>query len=88
MPYSLGIIKFEEYLCDSGAFINVMFLSIFRKFEGKIGVIKSIPMSLQLADQTTIISEGVVEDVLVQVNKFAFPMNFIAVNIKRTRRFL
>ncbi|XP_070017082.1 uncharacterized protein LOC142172438 [Nicotiana tabacum] len=52
---SLGSTKFEKSLCDSGASINLMPLSIFRKSEGDIGEIRSIPMSLQLADQTTII---------------------------------
>ncbi|XP_009589357.1 uncharacterized protein [Nicotiana tomentosiformis] len=42
-------------------------------------------MSLQLADQTTIIPEGIVEDVLVRVNKFVFHMDFIVVNMEENR---
>ncbi|XP_070042923.1 uncharacterized protein [Nicotiana tomentosiformis] len=34
------------------------------------------------ADQTTIIPEGIVEDVLVQVDKFVFSVDFIVVNME------
>ncbi|XP_016434665.1 uncharacterized protein LOC107761028 [Nicotiana tabacum] len=57
IPYSLGSTKFQKSLCDSGASINLMPLSIFKKLEGKIGEIRSIPVSLQLVDQSTIIPE-------------------------------
>ncbi|XP_075083174.1 uncharacterized protein LOC142166968 [Nicotiana tabacum] len=81
IPCYLGSTKFEKSLCDSGASINLIPLSIFRKLEGEIGEIISIFVSLQLADQTTIIPEGIVEDVLVRVNKFIFLMDFIMVNM-------
>ncbi|XP_009797704.1 uncharacterized protein [Nicotiana sylvestris] len=58
------------------------------KLEGKIGEIRSIPMSLQLADQTTMIPEGIVEDVLVRVDKFVFPVDFIVVNMEENREVL
>nr|XP_009598399.1 uncharacterized protein LOC104094229 [Nicotiana tomentosiformis] len=56
-----------------------------KKFVGEIGEIKSIPVSSQLADQTTIIPEGIVEDVLVKVDKFVFPVDFIVVNMEENR---
>ncbi|XP_019236696.1 PREDICTED: uncharacterized protein LOC109216930 [Nicotiana attenuata] len=56
-----------------------------KKLEGEIREIRSIHVSLQLADQTTIILEGIVEDVLVWVDKFMFPMNFIVVNMEENR---
>ncbi|XP_075106829.1 uncharacterized protein LOC142179843 [Nicotiana tabacum] len=54
--------------------------SIYRKLEGEIGEIRLILVPLQLADQTTIIPEGIMEDVLVRVDKFVFPVDFIVVN--------
>ncbi|XP_070031700.1 uncharacterized protein [Nicotiana tomentosiformis] len=53
-----------------------------KKLEGELGVIKSIPVSLKLADQTTILPEGIIEDILVQVDKFVFFVDFIVVNIE------
>nr|XP_009595614.1 uncharacterized protein LOC104091873 [Nicotiana tomentosiformis] len=82
IPCSLGSEIFDKALCDSGAFINLMPLSLFRKLEGELGVIKSIPVSLQLADQTTILSEEIIEDVLVRVDKFFFPVYFIVVDME------
>ncbi|XP_016437688.1 uncharacterized protein LOC107763709 [Nicotiana tabacum] len=64
IPCSLGSENFDKALCDSGASINLMPLSVFKKLEGELGVIKSMPVSLQLADQTTIIPEGIIEDIL------------------------
>ncbi|XP_049381154.1 uncharacterized protein LOC125845649 [Solanum stenotomum] len=85
IPCTLGTARFEKLLCDSGASINLLPLFIFKKLEGELGIIKSIPMSLQLADQSTIIPEGIVEDVLVRVDKFVFPIDFIVVDIKENK---
>ncbi|XP_070037156.1 uncharacterized protein [Nicotiana tomentosiformis] len=72
IPCSLGTLNFDKPLCDSGASINLMPLSIYGKLENEIGEIRSAPISLQLVDQMTIIPEGIVEDVLVRVDKFVF----------------
>ncbi|XP_070056665.1 uncharacterized protein [Nicotiana tomentosiformis] len=85
IPYSLGTLNFDKSLCDSGASINLMPLSIYKKLEKEIGEIRSVPISLQLADQTTITPEGIVEDVLVQVDKFIFPVDFIVVNMEENK---
>ncbi|XP_019251005.1 PREDICTED: uncharacterized protein LOC109229915 [Nicotiana attenuata] len=85
IPCSLGSTKFKKSLYDSGASINLMTLPILRKLEGEIGEIKLISVSLQLAYQTTIIPERIVEDVLVRVDKFIFHMDFIVVNMEENR---
>ncbi|XP_070046865.1 uncharacterized protein [Nicotiana tomentosiformis] len=64
------------------ASINLMPLSVFMKLEGELGVIKLIPVSLQLVDQTTILPEGIIEDILVRVDKFVFPVDFIVVDME------
>ncbi|XP_070049726.1 uncharacterized protein [Nicotiana tomentosiformis] len=51
----------------------------------EIGEIRSAPISLQLADQTTLIPEGIVKDVLVRVDKFVFPMDFIVANMEENK---
>ncbi|XP_070040138.1 uncharacterized protein [Nicotiana tomentosiformis] len=85
IPCSLGTLNFDKSLCDSGASINLMPLYIYRKLENKIGEIRSAPISLQLADQTTIILNGIVEDALVRVDKFVFPVDFIVVNMEENK---
>ncbi|XP_070056606.1 uncharacterized protein [Nicotiana tomentosiformis] len=81
IPCSLGMINFDKSLCDSGASINLMSLSIYMKLEMEIGEIRFAPISLQLANQTTITPEGIVEDVLVRVDKVVFFVDFIVVNM-------
>lgn len=54
-----------------------MSLPIFRKLESDLGVVKSISVPLQLAGQTIFTPEGIIKDILVQVDKFAFFVNFI-----------
>ncbi|XP_019234421.1 PREDICTED: uncharacterized protein LOC109214910 [Nicotiana attenuata] len=85
IPCSLGTLNFDKSLCDSGASINLMPLSIYRKLEKEIGEIRSVPISLQLADQTTVTPEGIVEDVLLRVDKFVFPLDFIVVNMEENK---
>ncbi|XP_070047095.1 uncharacterized protein [Nicotiana tomentosiformis] len=85
IPCSLGTINFDKSLCDSGASINLMHLSIYRKLQKEVREIRSAPISLQLADQTTLIPEGIVEDVLVWVDKFVFPVDFIVVNMEENK---
>ncbi|XP_070049162.1 uncharacterized protein [Nicotiana tomentosiformis] len=82
IPCSLGTTNFDKSLCDSGASINLMPLSIYRKLEKEIGEIRSAPISLQLADQMTLVPEGIVEDILVRVDKFVFLVDFIVVNME------
>ncbi|XP_019259065.1 PREDICTED: uncharacterized protein LOC109237240 [Nicotiana attenuata] len=56
-----------------------------KKLEQEIGEIRYAPISLQLSDQTTITSEGIVEGVLVRVDKFVFPVDFIVVNMEENK---
>jgi hypothetical protein len=39
-------------------------------------------MTLQLADRSVKIPRGIVEDVLIKVDKFYFPMDFIMLDIE------
>ncbi|XP_075092352.1 uncharacterized protein LOC142172593 [Nicotiana tabacum] len=78
IPYSLGSENFDKALCNLSSSINLMLLLIFKK--GELGVIESVLVFLQLADQTTIILEGIIE--LVRVYKFVFPVDFIVVDME------
>ncbi|XP_070036614.1 uncharacterized protein [Nicotiana tomentosiformis] len=82
---SLGTINFDKSLCDSDASINLMPLSIYRKLEKDMGKIRSAPISLQLADQIAITPEGIVEDMLVRVDKLVFPKDIIVINMEENK---
>ncbi|XP_070029712.1 uncharacterized protein [Nicotiana sylvestris] len=80
IPCTLGGVYFEKALCNSGASINLMPFSIFRKLN--LGEMKDICVSLQFADQSTKKPKGIIENVLVRVDKFVFPVDFIVLEMK------
>ena len=67
-------------LCNLGASINLMPLSVFKQ----LGVEECRPttITLQLADKSHAYPEGKIEDVLVKVDKFIFPVDFIVQDFK------
>ncbi|KAL4385781.1 hypothetical protein GQ457_15G018480 [Hibiscus cannabinus] len=62
-------------LCDPGASINLMPKSVFQKLG--IGEAKPTTVMLLLADHSYVQPEGKIEDILVQVDKFIFPADFL-----------
>ncbi|KAK8708621.1 hypothetical protein V6N13_059659 [Hibiscus sabdariffa] len=62
-------------LCDPGASINLMPKSVFQKLG--IGEAKPTTVMLQLADHSFVQPEGKIRDILVQVDKFIFPADFL-----------
>ncbi|XP_038876745.1 uncharacterized protein LOC120069132 [Benincasa hispida] len=75
LPCSIRGKEVENALCDLGASINLMPLSIFKKLN--IGNARHTTITLQLADRSITHPESKMEDVLVQVDKFIFPVDFI-----------
>ncbi|XP_042045593.1 uncharacterized protein LOC121791834 [Salvia splendens] len=67
-------------LCDLGASITRMPLSFFRKL--KFGVLKPTTITIQMADRSVKFPNGVLENVLVRVNDFIFPMDFVVLDMK------
>ena len=70
----------DNVLLDLGARINLIPLVMLRKI-GDLEV-QPIKMQLQLADRSIKYPYGVVEDVLVKVDKFMFPVDFVVMDIK------
>ena len=83
---NIGKSYFDRALCDLGAGINLMPLYVFRKLG--LGEVKPTTISLQLADRSIKYPRGVIENVLVKVDKFIFPVDFMSLIWMRTRRFL
>ncbi|WVZ08239.1 hypothetical protein V8G54_021585 [Vigna mungo] len=70
--------KLKDQLCHS--IINLMPLSIF-KWLG-IGEVKPTMITLQLADRSMTYPYGIVEDVLVKMDKFIFPADFVVLDME------
>ena len=67
-------------LIDLGSSINLIPLSIVKRL-GNIEI-KSTKMTLQLADKSTTSPYGVAQDMLVKVDKFFFPVDFIVIDME------
>ena len=77
IPFSIGNRVSDKALCDLGASINLMSLSMFKRL--RLGELKSTTITLQLADQHP---RSIIENVLVKVGKFIFPADFIILDME------
>ena len=75
----IGNSKIEKALLDLGASVNLLSYSVYKQLG--LGELKPTSIILQLADRSVIVPKGVVEDVLVQVDKFYFPVDFIILDM-------
>ncbi|XP_070042886.1 uncharacterized protein [Nicotiana tomentosiformis] len=75
IPCTIGSAEFAKALSDYGASINLMPCSKFKTLG--IGQQRPTSMRLQMADRTMKRPLGVIEDVLVRVDKFILPTDFV-----------
>ena len=76
----IGKYEFKKALCDSGAIINLMPLSVVQRLS--LGELTTTAITLQMADRSMTQPEGVLEDVLVKVGKFIFPVDFVIMKME------
>jgi len=70
----IGISHIEKALLDLGASVNLLPYSVYLQLG--LGELKPTSMTLQLADMSVKIPRGIVEDVLIKVDKFYFLVDF------------
>ncbi|OMO73048.1 Integrase, catalytic core [Corchorus capsularis] len=80
IPCHFGQLHVFKCLCDLGASINLMPLSLFRKLG--LSELKPTTVSLQLADRSVRYPVGIVEDLLVKTGKFIFPVDFLIMDVE------
>ena len=80
IPFSIGNSVSSKALCDLRASINLMPLLMFKRL--KLGEAKPTTINLQLADRSYQHPRGVIENVLVKVDKFLFPTNFVILDME------
>ncbi|XP_075479287.1 uncharacterized protein LOC142520172 [Primulina tabacum] len=83
IPCTIGNSNFNKALCDLGANINLMPYSCFEKLG--IEEVKPTTISLQLADRSIKYPRGVVDGVLVKVDKFIFLVDFVVLDMEEDR---
>ena len=70
IPCTIGNSEMGKALCDSGANINLMPLSVVKRLS--LGEFTPTAMTLQMADITLAQPEGILEDVLIKVGSSSF----------------
>ena len=80
IPCMIEGVEIQKALCDSGASINLMPLSVAKQLS--LGELIPTTITLQMADRSMVKPEGVLEDVLVTVGKFVFPVDFIVLEME------
>ncbi|XP_024164442.1 uncharacterized protein LOC112171494 [Rosa chinensis] len=80
IPCTIGDHYFERALMDLSASVNLMPYSLFLKL--KLGDLQPTSITLQFADRSVKRPKGIVEDVLVKVDKFILPADFVILETK------
>ena len=80
IPCSIGKNESKKALCDSSAIINLMPLSVVQRLS--LGELTPTTITLQMADRSMAQPEGILEDVLVKVRKFIFPVDFVIMKME------
>ncbi|GMI87116.1 hypothetical protein HRI_002380900 [Hibiscus trionum] len=78
IPCIIGEKFVGKALCDLGSSINLMPKYVFQKLG--IGQARPTTVMLQLADRSYVQPEGKIEDSLVRVDKFIFPVDFLVLD--------
>jgi hypothetical protein len=77
--------KIEKALLDLGASVNLLLNSVFQSLN--LGELKPTSVTLLLADRSVKVPRGIVEDVLIQVDKFIYLVDFIFLDTQPVEAF-
>ena len=77
---NIGGISVEKALLDLGVSVNLLPYSMYKQLG--LGELKPTNITLSLADRSVKIPKGIVEDVLVKIDKFYYPVFFIVLDTK------
>ena len=75
---NIGGTCIDKALLDLGASVNLLPYSVYRQLG--LGELKPTNITLSLADRSMKIPKGIVEDVLVKVDKFYYPVDFVVLD--------
>ena len=75
---NIGGNSIDKSLLDLGASVNLMPYSVYKQLG--LGELKPTNITLSLADRSVKIPKGMVEDVLVKIDKFYYPVDFVVLD--------
>ena len=80
IPVNIGGNCINKALLDLGASVNLMPYSVYKHLG--LGELKPTSITLSLVDRSVKIPKGIVEDVLVKIDKFYYPVDFVVLDIE------
>ncbi|XP_031095165.1 uncharacterized protein LOC115999457 [Ipomoea triloba] len=80
IPCVVGGSTINRSLCDLGASVNIMPLSLCKKLN--LGEPQPVQFTLQFADRSTKSPIGILEDVPIRVDKYFVPCDFVVMDIR------
>ena len=86
IPCTIENSKMGKALCDSRVSVNLMPLFVVKRLS--LGELTPTAMTLQMADITLAQPEGILDDVLIKVGRFIFPMDFVVIDMKEDKQVL
>ncbi|XP_015955865.1 uncharacterized protein LOC107480228 [Arachis duranensis] len=78
LPCTIGELTITKAMCNLGASINLIPSSLMKKLH--IEEVKPVQMSLELVDKSMVYPRGVIENLLVKVDKFIYPAGFVVLD--------
>ena len=75
---NIGGTCIDKSLLDLGASVNLLPYSVYMQLG--LGELKPTNITLSLADRSVKIPKGIVEDVLVKIDKFYYPVDFVVLD--------
>jgi hypothetical protein len=74
----IGVSQIKRALLDFGASVNLLPYLVYLQLG--LAKLKPTSMTLQLIDRSLKIPQGIIEDALIKVDKFYFPVDFIVLD--------
>ena len=75
---NIGGISVEKALLDLGGSVNLLPYSMYKQLG--LGELKPTSITLSLADRSIKIPKGTIEDVLIEVDRFYYPVDFVVLD--------
>ncbi|GKB25825.1 zinc knuckle CX2CX4HX4C containing protein [Tanacetum coccineum] len=79
LPCSIRSLDFNNALAYLGASISIMHFSMYKRLG--IWKLETIKMNIELADNSKCIPKGIVRDLLIKIDKFILPIDFIILDV-------
>ncbi|GJW08590.1 transposon ty3-I gag-pol polyprotein [Tanacetum coccineum] len=84
IPCVIGKVGIDKALADLGARISLMPYSMYARLD--LGELKPTRMCIELANKSTQYPKGIAKNVIIKIDKFIFPVDFVVLDMKEDHK--